>query len=320
MPDEQQRRRCPSRGGRASAMPRERDRAGEAVEQRDAEEEERRGERAEQEVLQRRLLATAAGGAGPARTAGTAAARAPRARRTWSAGRWPRGRASCRRARTASAGRPRSASTLLDGELALVGRCRAAPAACGGERVARRRRPSRSAISSSAAAARAAASCPAGTAPGRRRRPRPAPRCGLRRRRCTTTTATKRGDHEPPRAQRPAARCGGAARGTNASTRTPSTAAAEHDQHRREAGVLDRRGREVRASITARRQQALIGGPSPAAPTGAVAAGRSADVLHRRVDRRVDDVEHRLREEAEQRGSARSAARPPRASRGRRGP
>ena len=51
---------------------------------------------------------SAAGGGGPGRRAGRAAARRPRAPRTWSAGRSPRRTSSCRRARTASAGRPRS--------------------------------------------------------------------------------------------------------------------------------------------------------------------------------------------------------------------
>ena len=56
MPDEQQRRRRRRRRWRRRRCRDSRTRAGVAVEQRDAVEEERRGERAEQEVLERRLL------------------------------------------------------------------------------------------------------------------------------------------------------------------------------------------------------------------------------------------------------------------------
>ena len=77
--------------------------------QRGAVEEERGGEGPEQEVLERGLLRQQATAPGEPAHADRAAATAPRVRRTWSAGRWPQGRAACRRWRTASAGTPRTA-------------------------------------------------------------------------------------------------------------------------------------------------------------------------------------------------------------------
>ena len=82
-------------------------RAGVAVDQRDAVEEEAGGEGAEQEVLERGLLAEQPA---PARQPAEEVERQREhleRRRTSSAGRWPPGRASCRRPRTSAAGRPR---------------------------------------------------------------------------------------------------------------------------------------------------------------------------------------------------------------------
>ena len=233
---------------------------GVAVEQRDAEQEERRGERTEQEVLERRLLREQ-----PA-SAGQAAQQVQRQREHLerdehaSAGRWPPGRAACRRPRTAPAGRPRSARQPAATGVPLVRAAGHGRAACGGERVAGRVEP-RSAISSTptnASTQDRALHEQRGPVDGDRALATsscvPAPcrhddgdeRAATSRRRVSTQLRRER-----------------RWRGTNASTSTPTHGRAEDDEHRRQRAVLESSG-----AVNRPRARGHCDGPFTAAVTG----------------------------------------------------
>ena len=267
----------------------QRHRAGVAVEQRDAVQEERRGERAEQEVLERRLLGEQPPAAGqPAqqverqrehlerdehrqqvvggREQQHAADREHQQREDLGLGDAGRGERAAR-AREPGMDEPAGAKTPP-----VVGRA------------ARRRSGRRG--------SRAAGSCPAGTAPGRRWRPRPSAAicvlAGQRRRRRRTPRPG------PPSASPSWVSC----RQVAAHERLDEHADhgdAEDDQHRHQQPVLDGRRRRTSRRATVDPVTAQL--PSAAGTSGA--GSLDPDLLHGAVDRRVDDVEQRLREEAE---------------------
>ena len=266
---------------------------GVAVEQRDAEEEERRGERAEQEVLERRLLREQAA------AAGEAAEQVERERqdleRDEHRQQVVRGREHQHAAdrEHQPAGRPRSASMPAAAAASLV-RCRAARAP--GRRTLRPARGTRSATSEHAdqrqhqdrALQEQGRPVDGERAAGGRR--------SACRRRPAATTATQRRDQADEREHElrdvaPAA----AARTPRPGRRDGD---AEHDDDRRSCAVrrfrratnVDR-GADRRARITRR----LLVGGSATAGLGSV----HADLLQGRGDRRVDHVEQRLREEPE---------------------
>ena len=198
------RRRC----GPPSAMPPKPHRAGVAVEQRDAVEEERRGERAEQEVLQRRLLAEQPAAAGqPAEQVERQREHLERdEHREQVVGRREQQHAADREQQQ------REDLGLLEAgavtpPLVLGARQRGRP----GRRTRHRRRRATARRRAARRRARAAGSCPAGTASGRRRRPRPRRRSravpvGQRRTTSHEARATRppSGEHAAGRACRPA--------------------------------------------------------------------------------------------------------------------
>ena len=261
------------------------DAAGGPVDQRQAVEEEGRGEGAEEEVLDRRLLREQAAPAGqPADQVQRQAEHLERdehdqqvvgSRRT----------ASCRRWRRSPAGRPRSAPARR-WRARGPGGCPPAPPPTSRTPTA----PGRARARRTAAgpARRGRRSSPAGTAPAPSTASAPAAvisssRAGQQQ----ACRPARRGCRRAPR--RPARGAGSPA------ARTPRSARPRRPRRRRTAAAPARRGR----------------GQGPRSSVG------PSEVAHGGRDGRFDQVQQRLGVEARARGSARPAARPPPAHAGR---